>query len=86
VKIDPRRADAWFDRGSFLIRLGFKQKSLGLIYEGLRSYECALTVEPGHELAAQGRAEVVETLGPERVRNRPTPPAKAPRCNGREAP
>ena len=85
VRVAPGTADAWVDRGSHFAQEATKRLhqdhprlALGLFYEALRSYECALSLSPGHHLAKRHRTSILELLGPERTRCRPTPPHSAP--------
>jgi tetratricopeptide (TPR) repeat protein len=91
VRADPGMTDAWINRGSHFAGQATESLqendfglALGLLYEALRSYECALSLSPGHSIATEARTSILEVLGPERARFRPTPPPTAPRCDGEE--
>ena len=88
VTVDPARADAWHDRGCYFSREAKKlldrdniRGGVGLLYEALRSYECALSVRPGHALASRCRESILEFLGPELANDRPAPPPGVPTCS-----
>lgn len=91
VRIDPDRADAWVDRGVHFVAGSEACKSqdeiklrLGLLYEALRSFECALGVDPHHHPASVNRTSILRLLGPKLASYRPAPPAGAPPCSARE--
>jgi tetratricopeptide (TPR) repeat protein len=85
VRVDPARADAWVDRGTHFAREAEKDMrqddshaGISLLYEALRSYECALTNDPGHPAASENRASILKLLGPKLASHRPNPPLGAP--------
>jgi superkiller protein 3 len=87
VTLDPARADAWHDRGCFfgheadkyLARRRYR-KAIPLLREALRNFECALSVCPGHALASQHRASILDLMGPDFANYRPAPPPGWPTC------
>jgi tetratricopeptide (TPR) repeat protein len=90
VRVDPANADAWHDRGCFFGREAQKcldqdnLRGLGLLYEALRSFECALSVSPNHALASQHRVSILDLLGPKLANERPAPHQDAPTCDDAE--
>lgn len=91
VTVDPARADAWHDRGCYFSREARKllkrdniSLSVGLLYEALRSYECALSICPGHALATQCRESILDFLGPGLASNRPALISGLPTCGDAE--
>ena len=90
VRVGPANADAWHDRGCYFGREAQKRlerdNPLGglLLYEALRSFECALSVYPGHMLASQHRAQILDILGPELANDRPALIPGLPTCGDAE--
>jgi tetratricopeptide (TPR) repeat protein len=98
VTVDPARADAWHDRGCYFSREAKKLLKrhnillkrhnipLGvvLLYEALRSYECALSICPSHALASQCRQSILDFLGPDLASSRPALIPGLPTCGDTE--